>query len=101
VCRRLGYREKRRQAKQRYKQTPKGRQSRRDAERKRRQRKKWPTEISVGDNTSMPVFIRDIDLLNQWLQKIFEPKRGYGPPRCRFCGCFGRVVAQFERRGYT
>ncbi len=87
ACRLNSQREAHRLAQQRYRQTAKGRESRRQAERRRRMQ---VSEKTVADASSTPA--HGHDRLPQDHQIIV--------PCCHFCGGKGVVVEHFPRRGY-
>lgn len=86
-CRHHSQREAHRLAQQRYRQTTKGREAHRQAERMRRMQ---VSEKTVADASSTPAPERD--RLPQDHQFIV--------PSCHFCGGKGVVVEHFPRRGY-
>ena len=73
-----------RAAQKRYRQTPRGRQCRREAARRHR---RLHAKRSVDDAGSTP----------GWVPVIFPTSP---VATCRFCGRAGRVVKRFPRRGY-
>ncbi len=100
LCRLLGYLEKRRQAQQRYRQTPKGKKAHCVSENHRRQRKKPCPEKNMDDGTTLSLSGWVI-MLFIWLRCIQDWMTNPNlPPRCRFCGCPGQIVTHFPRRGY-
>jgi len=100
LCRMLGYLEKRRQAQQRYRQTEKGKKAHCHSENRRRYRNKSQFEKYMDDSSLTPppgwviVFLIWWCCIHGWMP---EP---HFLPRCRFCGCQGKVVRQFPRQGY-
>jgi len=87
LCRDKARKEKRREAQRRYQQTEKGRETRRNAERRRRIKK---SEKTVADQGSTSEYSRD-NVPSKWLSTEL---------RCHFCGTWGVVVQDFPRRGY-
>jgi len=100
LCRMLGYLEKRRQAQQRYRQTKKGKKAHCHSENRRRHRKKSPFEKNMDDNTSTPAPGWVIVFLIWWCCVHGGMPEPHFLPRCRFCGCQGKVFQQFPSRGY-
>ncbi len=86
-CRKKSQREAHRLAQQRYRRTAKGRETHRQAERRRRMQ---VSEETVADASSIPAPRRD--RLPHELPFIV--------PFCHFCGEKGVVVEHFPRRGY-
>jgi hypothetical protein len=90
-----------REAQYHYRQTDQGRRAHREAERRRRMRKK---RKSVDDRTSTPrCLVYTIESLGNRTRirgyypwKIRTGRKG----RCHFCGASGRIVEKFPRRGY-
>lgn len=87
TCRQAAQSESRRKAQQKYRQTQKGKESHRQAERRRRMRQGKKT---MDDPSSTP----DVDYAKVHLNSIIFP------PCCHFCGKTGSIVGHFPRRGY-
>lgn len=73
-----------RAAQKRYRQTPHGRQRRREAARRHRRLHAKKSVDDAGSTSGSPACIVPMSSL----------------PACRFCGRAGRVVTRFPRRGY-
>ena len=86
-CRHHSQREAHRSAQQRYRQTAKGREAHRQAERSRRMQ---VFEKTVADASSTPAPERD----------RLPQDHPFIVPCCHFCGGRGVVVEHFPRRGY-
>lgn len=86
-CRLAARGEKHREAQHRYRQTEKGREAHRKAERRRRMKKSKKT---VDDQGSTVHACDDSVPSNRSGKEI----------RCHFCGSYGVVVKDFPRRGY-
>jgi len=87
LCRNEMRKEKHLEAQHLYQQTEKGRETRRNAERRRRIKK---SEKTVADQGSTSEYSRD-NVPSKWLSTEL---------RCHFCGTWGVVVQDFPRRGY-
>ena len=87
TCRQTFQQEAHRLAQKKYRQTTKGREAHRQAERRRRIQ---DSEKTVADASSIPAI--EHDRLPQDLQFIISC--------CHFCGEKGVVVDHFPRRGY-
>lgn len=89
-CRIEGQRLLHRQAQKRYRQTVKGREAHRQAERRRRMRKSVKNKKTVDDASSTPTKSHaTLPLIEHFLVQ-----------QCHFCGCPGVLVYKFARRGY-
>lgn len=86
-CRFLAKRQIHNKAQQRYRQTPKGKEAHRKAEKRRRMQQMQKT---MDDASSTPGIAHDILLEN----RVFDT------PCCRYCGRKGPIVDFFPRRGY-
>ena len=87
ACLRNSQREAHRLSQQRYRQTAKGREAHRQAERMRRMQ---VSEKTVADASSTPAPERD----------RLPQDHPFFTPSCHFCGGKGVVVEHFPRRGY-
>jgi len=86
ACRQTSQREAHRFAQKKYRQTAKGREAHRQAERRRRMH---DPEKNVADTSSTPAIEHD----------ILPQDHPFIVPCCHFCGEKGVVVVHFPRRG--
>ncbi len=87
ACRQIARLMSRRIAQQKYRQTKKGKERHRQAERRRRLRR-YKKTMDDPSSTS------DID------HATVSPNAIISPPCCHFCGKTGSIVDHFPRRGY-
>jgi len=87
ACRQISQGEAHRLAQQRYRQTAKGRETHRQAERRRRMQ---DLEKTMADTSSTPAIERG----------RLPQDHSFIIPCCHFCGGKGAVVNLFPRRGY-
>lgn len=97
LCRLCGKRHNRREAQRRYRQTPQGKKSHREAENRRRHGWSEKYEKNMDDATTIGLASRCINRFMQVKHRIIY---SFKSPRCHFCGSFGQVVDKFPRRGY-
>ena len=99
-CRILGRRRVHREAQRRYRQTPKGKKAHRQGENRRRHGLSKKNEKKMDDPSSQGLSLGFIKLLSGG--PVLLVPGGAGLERrgwCHFCGCRGRVVDRFPRRG--
>ena len=100
-CRIEGRLQKRRQAQRRYRQTLKGKKKHREDENRRRQKLRRQKVEKNMDDTSSTALLRWVTTMAIFVHFLgSRMKSGFGKPRCRFCGAFGRPVGRFPRRPY-
>ena len=101
-CRILGRSQVRREAQRRYRQTPKGKKAHRQAENRRRYGFGKKNEKKMDDPSSkgLPAWVIRLLICTRVLMvhaRAWFDRSG----RCHFCGCKGRVVDRFARRGWS
>ena len=101
-CQRLGRRRVHREAQRRYRQTPKGKKAHRQGENRRRHGLSKRDEKKMDDSSSKGLPWRVIGLLVYARLLMVHARAGFDKSgRCHFCGCRGRVVDRFPRRGWN
>ena len=99
-CRRLGRGRVHREAQRRYRQTAKGKKAHRQGENRRRHGLSKKNEKKMDDLSSQGLSLRFIKLLSGAPVLLVPGGTGFDHQRrCHFCGCKGRVVDRFPRRG--
>jgi hypothetical protein len=90
-----------REAQSRYRQTPRGKKAHCQAENRRRHGLGEKNEKKMADLSSKELPGRVIGLLNDADVPRRDARAGFDKSRrCHFCGCRGRVVDRFPRRGW-
>lgn len=96
-CRIAGKRKNHCEAQRRYRQTDKGKKARREAENRRRHDLSKNNQKNMDDasSTVMPAWVMKL-LCRLWSRIFHVTNSSY----CHFCGCEGRILDRFPRRGY-
>ena len=85
-----------------YRKTERGKETHREAEKRRRLRQAEKNKISVDDETIQPDFKSlnsENDEENNGIKEIWiDKKSGKQMERCRFCGKVGEIVYKFGKR---
>jgi hypothetical protein len=94
LCQRKGYRENQRQARKKYRSSPKGKLNRRIAAKRYRLKEFYKKKT----NRKSPGY--QLKIKSRPLSTIKRPKTEDSIPTCQFCGKKGYVVKEFPRRPY-
>jgi hypothetical protein len=101
-CRILGRGRVHREAQRRYRQTPKGKKAHRQGENRRRHGLSKKNGKKMDDPSSKGLPLGFIKLLSNAPVLMVPGGAGFDRSgRCHFCGCRGRVVDRFPRRGWS
>jgi len=101
-CRTLGKRRVQREAQRRYRQTAKGKKAHRQGENRRRHGLSMKNEKKMADPSSQGIPWGVIKLLIASHVLMVQARAWFDRSgRCHFCGCRGRVVDRFARRGWS
>jgi len=99
-CGILGSRRGHREAQRRYRQTSKGKKAHRQGENRRRHGLSRKNEKKMADRSSKGLPLGVIGILVYARFLIVHARAWFDRSgRCHFCGCRGRVVDRFPRRG--
>ena len=101
-CGILGSRRGHREAQRRYRQTSKGKKAHRQGENRRRHGLSQKNEKKMADRSSKGLPLGVIGILVYARFLIVHARAWFDRSgRCHFCGCRGRVVDRFPRRGWN
>ena len=100
-CRHCGKRRLHREAQRRYRQTSKGKKTHCEAENRRRYGLSKKNQKNMDDASTTALPSRCITLLFFARLVVLHARAWFDRTgRCHFCGCCGKIVDEFPRRGY-